>query len=157
MFVENLKDQIVRIVIKINLGALLVKSDYEILYNLLFVRKDKTEIPSIISCVYNLCVGTRLKVSQDFFKSKGEDGEILIFWRINKSLTEIQPIESDLISVYEEKLDRKFRLYQKNQNYHLISTDTVRLLSPPETMYLKHQLDEYVQKRKPLGQIELLK
>lgn len=45
MFVENLKDQIVRIVIKINLGALLVKSDYEILYNLLFVRKDKTETP----------------------------------------------------------------------------------------------------------------
>jgi hypothetical protein len=66
------------IVIHIRLSALLTKSDYETVYNVLFTRRGLNETPTIRSCVNRFAIGTRTK---NTLNDDDDDDEILIFWR----------------------------------------------------------------------------
>jgi hypothetical protein len=146
------KDNTIRFVIKINLGELLTPSDFQTIYKLLFTDINKTQ--NIQALIHKICIKTRTKMT---LKDDNDKDEVLIYWRYDPNLATLRSFESDLISLYHEKEDkRKFNLLNHNTNFRLIGTNTVRQLSPPELMYLRTQLENYINRKKPLGEIELL-
>ena len=146
-------DETVQIVIRLNLYGLLTPNDHQTVYNLLFGRRGQNETPNIRTLVNRLSVGTRSKMT---LKDDEDNDEILIFWRYDISFTTFPRFESELISLYEKGKDRTFDLLNKDKTFLLISTNTVRILSPPELMYLKTQIQTYLDCKKPLGEVEIL-
>ena len=140
-------------VIRINLGVLLTPNDHQTVYNLLFGRRGQNETPNIRTLVNRISIGTRTKMT---LKDEEDQDEILIFWRYDDNFTTLPRFESNLISLYQQKIDRKFDLLNKDKTFLLISTNRVRILSPPELMYLKTQIQTYLDRKKPLGEIDLL-
>ena len=146
-------DEKVQIVIRINLRALLTPNDHQTIYNVLFGRRGVNETPNIRTLVNRYSVGTRTKMT---LKDDEDTDEILIFWRYDDNFTTLPRFESELISLYQQRIDRKFDLLSKDKTFLLISTNTVRILSPPELMYLKKQIEDYLDRKKALDEIELL-
>ena len=143
-------DNNVRIVIKINLGELFTPTDSQTVYKLLFADINKSL--NIQALIHKMCIKTRTKMTL-----KDDDNqEVLIYWKLDSNLATLPRFQSDLISLYEEKKDREFKLLDKNNMYRLIGTNTVRGLSPPELFYLKKQLSDYIDRKKQLGEVELL-
>ena len=138
-----------RICIHIRLSSLLLPKDYLTIYKLLFA-KEKT--PNLRTLILKLCIGTRLKTT---LKENDNEDELLIYFQYDPSLATLPRFESDLISVYQEKKDRKYKILNKDKSFRLIGTNTVRLLSPPELMYLRTQLENYIERKKPLAEIDL--
>jgi hypothetical protein len=147
-------ESISRFCILIKFSHLLTKSEYEAVYNVLFTRRNPSEQPSIRKCLNSLAIGTKTKKT---FNEDDDQDEILITWRYDKWLTPIPRFETDWIGVYEEGEDRKFKLLQKDNQFHLIGTNHVRLLSPPELFYLRKQLLDFIDRKKPLGVLQILK
>ena len=133
------KDNTVRVVIKINVGELLTPTDFQTVYKLLFADINKTQ--NLSTLILKLCIGTRLKTT---LKENDNEDELLIYFQYDPSLATLPRFESDLISVYQEKKDRKYRLFNQNKSFRLIGTNTVRLLSPPELMYLRTQIINFI-------------
>jgi hypothetical protein len=117
-----MEDNNVLIVIKINLGALLTSSDQQPIYKVLFA-KEVNKTPNIQTLIHKLCIGMRVKTT---FKENDNEDELLIYWRYSHTLTTLQNFESQLISVYEESKDIKFKLLDRNAFFKLISTNTVK-------------------------------
>ena len=140
---------VIRFCILIRLSSLLLPKDYLTIYKLLFA-KEKT--PNLRTLILKLCIETRLKTT---LKENDNEDELLIYFQYDPSLATLPRFESDLISVYQEKEDRKYNLLNQNKSFRLIGTNTVRLLSPPELMYLRTQLENYIERKKPLGEIDL--
>lgn len=142
------------VIIKLNLGFLLPK--YHLVINkILFANDVKlNKSPDLLVLIHRLCIRTRVKMT---FKDEDEKDELLIFWRFFPNLTTLPHFESDLISVINEKDDsRKFKFLNQNKNFKLIGTNTVSVLSPPELLYLKHTMDQYLNRKKPIGEVEIL-
>ena len=119
-------------------------------YKILFAKDVKS--PNILALIHKLCVKTRVKTTFN-----DDQDQILIYWKIDANFTTLPSFESDIINLYNEKEDaRKFKQLNRDSYYKLIGTNTVTVLSPPELMYLKHQLDEYVNRKKPYNEVELL-
>ena len=144
-------DNNVRIVIKINLGELFTPTDSQTVYKLLFADINKSL--NIQALIHKMCIKTRTKMT---LKDDDNQDEVLIYWKLDSNLATLPRFQSDLISLYEEKKDREFKLLDKNNMYRLIGTNTVRGLSPPELFYLKKQLSDYIDRKKQLGEVELL-
>ena len=128
---------VTRICIHIRLSSLLLPKDYLTIYKLLFA-KEKT--PNLRTLILKLCIGTRLKTT---LKENDNEDELLIYFQYDPSLATLPRFESDLISVYQEKKDRKYKILNQDKSFRLIGTNTVRVLSPPELFYLKKQLSDY--------------
>ena len=149
-----------QIVMQINLEHLLSVSNYQTVSNMLFGRRGHGETPKIRTLVNNLCVGTRTKMALyevDEKEAKNKNS-ILIFWRYYPELLEVTlpRFESLLISLYEKKKDRNFDLLARNKSYEVLGTDRIRVSSPPELMYLRKQLIDYVEYAKGVGKVEIL-
>ena len=149
-----MKDNNVRtVIIKLNLG-LLTPKDYLTIQKILFANDVKlNKSLTILTLIHRLCIRTRIKMT---FKNGDDQDEILIFWKYDPNLATLPRFESDLISVYQEKKERKYNLLNQNKSFRLIGTNTVRLLSPPELMYLRTQIINFIDRKKELGEIELL-
>ena len=145
-------DNDVRFVLKINLGDILTSSDYQTVYKLLFAD-NANKMQNIQALIHKNCIKTRTKMT---LKDEDDKDEILIYYRYFPDLTTLRSFESDLISLYHEKDDkRKFKSLDHNTNYRLIGTNTVKVLSPPELFYLKKQLSDYIDRKTALGEMEL--
>ena len=145
------KDNTIRFVIRINLGSLLLPSDFQTVYKLLFADINKTQ--NIQALIHKICIKTRTKMT---LKDEDDQDEILVYWRYSPHLITLRSFESNLLTLYHEKEDkRKFNLLNHNTNFRLIGTNTVRQLSPPELMYLRTQLENYIERKKLLGEIQL--
>ena len=147
-----MNDQRVQIVIKINLGASITPKDYQTISNILFGRRYKTT-PEIQTLVKLSAIATRTKMT---LKDNEDNDEILIFWRYYDNFTTLKRFESDMISLYQKGNDRKFDILNRNKDYLLIGTNTVRILNNPELMYLKTQVESYLDHKKALGEVEIL-
>ena len=132
---------VTRICILIRLGSLLLPKDYLTIYKIFFA-KEKT--PNLRTLILKLCIGTRLKTT---LKENDNEDELLIYWGYDKNLTTLPRFESELISLYEQGEDRKYNLLNQDKSFRLIGTNTVRLLSPPELMYLRTQLESYIERK----------
>ena len=134
-------DNNVRIVFKINLGALQLPSDYLTIYKILFAN-DVSKSPIILALIQKLCIRTRVKTT---FKDEddGQD-ELLIYWKYNANFSTLPKFESKLLSVYDEREDREFKLLNQDKDFKLIGTNTVSVLSHPQQLCLKYLLDRYV-------------
>lgn len=140
------------VIIKLNLG-LLTPKDYLTIQKILFAN-DVNKSPNLLVLIHKLCVKTRVKTT---FKDEDDQDELLIYWKYDPNLATLPRFESDLISVIDEKENsRKFKSLNRDNYFRLIGTNTVRVLSPPELMYIKHQLDEYVYRKKSFNEVELL-
>src|SRR5688572_20941236 len=82
----NEKDRKIQVVMRINLGGLLTRSDYENIYNILFARRLENEPVNIRNCVNRLAIGTRTKMT---LKEDEDQDSILVFWRYYTYLTTI--------------------------------------------------------------------
>ena len=148
-----MRDNNVRIVIKINLGELLTPTDFQTVYKMLFAD-NANKMQNIQALIHKNCIKTRTKMT---LKDDDDKDEILIYYRYSPNLTTLRSFESNLLSLYHEKEDkRKFNLLDHNTNYRLIGTNTVRVLSAPELFYLKKQLSDYIDRKTALGEMELL-
>ena len=137
----NIVDNNVRIVIHINLAALLSPKDHLTISKILFAN-DVNKSPNILALIHKVCVKTRVKMT---FKGEDDQYEILIFWKYDANFTTFPRFESDLISVYEEKEDcREFKLLNQNKQFQLIGTNTVSVLSRPEQLWLKYRFNQYL-------------
>ena len=146
------KDNTIRFVIKINLGELLTPTDFQTVYKMLFAD-NANKMQNIQALIHKICIKTRTKMT---LKDDDDKDEVLIYWRYSPHLTTLRSFESNLLTLYHEKEDkRKFNLLNHNTNFRLIGTNTVRQLSPPELMYLRTQLENYIERKKPLGEIQL--
>lgn len=153
-----MEDNKVQIVIRIDLGSLILPSgltlpnSYETISNILFGRSGYKETPKIRTLVNRLAIGTRTKMT---LKEESNQDSILIFWRYDPNLTTIATFTSDLLSVYEDS-DREYKRLNKDSLYLLIGTNNIRTLSAPELFYLKKQIDGYVERVKALGKVKVL-
>jgi hypothetical protein len=60
--------------------------------------------------------------------------------------------ESDLISVFEERKDKiEWKKILSLSDFRVLGTNKIRLLSVSEYMYIKSQLDRYLEKYEPRG------
>ena len=137
-----MKNYNVRIVIHIHLFALLSPKDHLIISKILFAN-DVNKSPDLLALIHKLCMKTRVKMT---FKDEddGQD-ELLIYWKNDSSFTTFPRFESKLFSVYNEREDnRQFKLLNQNKHFQLIGTNTVSVLSRPAQLWLKYQLDEYL-------------
>ena len=140
---------VIRFCILIRLSSLLLPKDYLTVYKLLFA-KEKT--PNLRTLILKSCIGTRLKTT---LRENDSEDELLIYFQYDPSLATLPRFESDLISVYQEKEDRKYKILNQDKSFRLIGTNIVRILSPPELFYLKKQLSDYIDRKTALGEIQL--
>jgi hypothetical protein len=143
-------------VIQLDISKALTKQDFEIIYNVLFARRYTGESLSIRRLLNNLALSTRLKRTFTDNEDPTDDSneQVILFFKFDH--VELPRFKSDLISIYEEKVDREFKLLNRSKYLYLIGVPTIRLLQPSEQAYLLHQIENYVYKKKSLGEIELL-
>lgn len=145
-------DNDVRFVLKINLGELLTPTDFQTVYKMLFAD-NANKMQNIQALIHKNCIKTRTKMT---LKDEDDKDEILIYYRYSPNLTILRSFESNLLTLYHEKEDkRNFKSLDHNTNYRLIGTNTVKVLSPPELFYLKKQLSDYIDRKTALGEIQL--
>ena len=154
---ENNKDKSVTYLIRLDISKALTKQDFEFIYNILFARRYTRESLSIRRLLNNLAISTRLK--RTFTDTNSEDPtddsneQVIVFFKFDH--VELPRFNSDLISIYEEKVDREFKLLNHSKYLYLLGVPTIRLLQSSEQAYLLHQIENYVDKKKGLGEIEL--
>ena len=130
------------------------QKEYLTIQKILFANDVIKSPADLLASIHKLCVKSKVKMT---FKNEDDKDELLIYWRYDPNLTTLPSFEADLISVYDEKEDsRKFKLLNQDKNFKLIGTNTIRVLSPPELLYLKHTLDQYIDRKKPLDEVKLL-
>ena len=140
-----------QIVIRINLCGLLTPKDYQTISNIFFGRRYKTT-PEIQTLVKLLAIATRTKMT---LKEESTQDSILVFYRYDGNLITIPTFTSDLLSVYESS-NTEYKRLSKDDSYLLIGTNNFKTLSPPEVYYLKKQIEDYLERAKGLGEVELL-
>ena len=144
-------------VIKLDIFKASTKQDFEFIYNVLFARRyNYTTGESLRRLLNNLALSTRLKRTFTDNEDPTDDSneQVIIFFSFD--YFELPRFKSDLISIYEEKMDREFKLLNRSKYLYLLGVPTIRLLQPSEQAYLLHQIENYVDKKKGLGEIELL-
>jgi len=141
--------------IHIRLNELLTKPEYEIIYNVIFARRNPHTYPTIRSCLQQLAIGTQIKIKQN---SEGEDQDVLILWKIDKNFVELQRFKSTILSVYEKGKDPEYDKLTKDRrrNFLLVGSSNIRLLSNPESKYLQTQLDQFLSKYVPRQVVKIL-
>ena len=140
-------------VMKLNLSALALPSDYKTIYNLLFCRRIEDNDCQIRRLVNNIAIRTRVKRT---FNSESEDDleeTFLIFYKFNH--IELPRFTNDLISIYDSYLDKhEFTKLNKSKEFHLIPTPVIQSISVPEQYYIKHQIDEFLARKIRLGVVQ---
>lgn len=142
-------------VIKLDIFKASTKQDFEFIYNVLFARRYTGE-SLIRRLLNNLALSTRLKRTFTDNEDPTDDSneQVIVFFKFDH--VELPRFNSDLISIYEEKVDREFKLLNRSKYLYLLGVPTIRLLQPSEQAYFLHQIENYVDKKKGLGEIELL-
>ena len=142
-------------VIKLDIFKALTKQDFEFIYNVLFARRYTGESLSLRRLLNNLAISTRLKRTFTDNEDPTDDSneQVLLFFKFDH--VELPRFNSDLISIYEEKVDREFKVLNSSKYLYLVGVPTIRLLQPSEQAYLLRQIENYVDKKKGLGEIEL--
>jgi hypothetical protein len=154
----NTENKVNTYVIKLEMRPCLLPSDFTTILNILFARRLSDKDCSLRRLINTLAIGTRVKRSFKDSKDPTDDTneEILVFFKFDQY--ELPGFKSELISVYEDKLDkREFKILNKSKYLYLIDVPIIRLLQPSEQAYLKRQIDDYLQRKKELGGIELCK
>jgi hypothetical protein len=141
----------------LDLRHCLFPSDFEFIYNVLFARRYTNEKPSLRKLINTCAITTKLKRTFKASEDPQDDSndEILIFWKFD--LVELPRIKSELISIYEEKQDIEFKLLNRSKYLYLVGVATVHTLTPPEQYYLLHQIENYIERKKPLGELQVFK
>ena len=103
----------------------------------------------------NLALSTRLKRTFTDNEDPTDDSneQVIVFFKIDH--VELLRFKSGMINIFEEKVDREFKLLNRSKDLYLVGVPTIRLLQPSQQAYLLHQIENYVDKKKSLGEIEL--
>lgn len=133
--------------IKLDLKYAELPSQWSVIWDLLFARRYINDIPSITKLTNIIGLGTRVRRDPD-------NENICIFYRFD--YVELPRIYSQLISVYEEKLDsREFK--RCNRSDYLLSTETIRLPQPSEQTYILKIIQNYVNHYLKRNAVKILK
>jgi hypothetical protein len=148
-----MNDQKVSVVMHFRIGQVLTQSEFNAICKLLFCRPDQQENYSITRGINTLAIGTRTK--RVFDNDDDLKLELLVFWKSDPNILILPLFNSKLVSVHDGK-SREFKNLNRNKRFSLIGVNVIRTLSTPELFYLKHQLDNYIEKKKSLGENEIL-
>ena len=149
-----MNDQKVSIVMHFRIGQVLTQSEFNLICKLLFCRPDQHEKYSITRGINTLAIGTRTK--RVFDNDDDIDDlklELLVFWKYDPNILNLPLFATNLVSVFDGK-SREFKNLNRNKRFSLIGVNVIRTLSVPEHYYLKHQLDNYIEKKKSLGKLK---
>ncbi len=143
--------------IHIRPNELITKDEYEKIYSVIFARTLPNDRPSIKSCLRQLALGTEVKIKIN--ETNGDLDEILIYWRINESVISegLKRFKSNILSVYSQD-DHEYKLLKRrDKKFSLLGVSNIRLLSIPESVYLIHQVNSYIEKYLPRQIVKILK
>jgi hypothetical protein len=152
----NIENKETVYVIKIDISKAVLPSDYTTLFNILFCRRFRDNECDIRKLTNNLAKQTRVKRTfTDSENIKDDSNEtFLIYFRFDQ--VQLPRFTSELISVYKEKLDKlEYKRLNKSKYYYLIGIFKIQKLSVPEQFYILHQIESYLNKKIPLGVVEL--
>ena len=151
-----MENRSVTYLIRLDISKALTKQDFEFIYNILFASRYTGESLSIRRLLNNLAISTRLKRTFTDNEDPTDDSneQVIIFFKFDH--VELLRFKSDLINIFEEKVDREFKLLNRSKYLYLVGVPTIRLLQPSEQAYFLHQIQNFVDKKKSLGEIELL-
>jgi hypothetical protein len=140
-------------VIRFKRSESLTKFDIEILYKILFARKNSNDqYPEFEKCLYNIALDTKVKFNGE--KENYNNFQILIFYEYDGLIKSLPRFVSD-ISVYDLKHDHKmYNRLRKDETFHLIGTEKIKSLSPIEFSILYEVLVEYIIMKQKMGVIE---
>ena len=148
--VVNRVNMVLVYVIKISLRHILLPFEYKIIMDLLFQSKYSEEYRTLTNLRNIMSTSTRLR------KNFNDNDNVIeetwyIFYKVDDQ-SELPRFESDLISVYEEHQDRReWKKLLSLHEFKVLGTNVIRLLKVSEYMYIKSQLDRYVEKYEPRG------
>ena len=153
-----MNDQKVSVVFHFRVGQVLTQSEFNLICKLLFCRPDQHEKYSITRGINTLAIGTRTKIVFANNDNDNDDDlklELLVFWKYSPNILSLPLFTTNQISVFDGK-SREFKNLNRNKRFSLIGVNVIRTLSTPELFYLKHQLCNYIEEKKSLGEIEVL-
>ena len=137
-----MNDQKVSVVMHLRIGQVLTQPEFNLICKLLFCRPDQHEKYSITRGINTLAIGSRTK--RVFDNNDDLKLELLVFLKYDPNILSLPLFATNLVSVFDEK-SREFKNLNRNKRFSLIGVNVIRTLSIPETFYLKHHLDNYIE------------
>lgn len=140
-------------VIKLDLRHCLLPEDYKTIFNLLFCQRLDDKDCNIRRLTNTIATTTLLR--RTFNEEEDDNNEtFLIYYKFTE--VELPRFTNDLICVYHEKRDKlEYKRLYRSKLYQRLGTLKTRILSVPEQYYILKQLQQYIEKMRSKGVIEL--
>jgi hypothetical protein len=125
-------------VIKIHKCNALTEPQTKFLSKLLFLSKYNTSF-EINRTLVEICTTTKLKKNFD-----DRPTELLIFYNIPASETQLQTFESDFINIISNKDDKYyFEQLDHDIRFSIVGVRSIAILSVPQVQYMNNLINQY--------------